>query len=122
MRGADLSPIVRDPEHGPVQDHVLFTFDDVRAGTPSVREPVPAANRIRAIREARWKFARYFHADGAFPEELEMYDLLEDPLELENLAHPQHPRFDDPAVVAERERLAIKLAEAEARNARPLPI
>jgi len=120
LRGADLTPIIEDPEHGPVQDHVLFTFDDTRASAASFKEPVAAANRIRAIREARFKYARYFHADGAFPEEHEMYDLQEDPLELHNLAHPEHPRYAEPAVVAERERLAAKLAAAEDRNARAL--
>jgi arylsulfatase A-like enzyme len=119
LRGSDLTPIIEDPDHGPVQDHVLFTFDDTRASAASVKEPVAAANRIRAIREPRFKYARYFHADGAFPEEREMYDLAEDPLELENLAHPGHPRYGEPAVAAERERLAAKLAEAEAANARP---
>jgi arylsulfatase A-like enzyme len=120
LRGADLTPIIEDPEHGPVQDHVLFTFDDTRAAAASVKEPIAAANRIRAIRERRFKYARYFHAEGAFPEEREMYDLEADPLELENLAHPEHPRYAEPDVVAERERLAAKLADAEARNARPL--
>jgi arylsulfatase A-like enzyme len=117
LRGSDLSPIIEDPEHGPVQDHVLFTFDDTRASADSFKEPVAAANRIRCIREARFKYARYFHADGAFPEEFELYDLENDPLELENLAHPDHPRYGDPEVVAQRERLAAKLAQAEARNA-----
>ena len=121
LRGADLTPIITDPAHGPVQDHVLFTYDDVRAGQGAMPEAVQAANRIRCIREARFKYARYFHADGAFPEEFELYDLQEDPLELENLAHPDHPRYHDPQVAAQRERLAAKLADAEARNARPLP-
>jgi arylsulfatase A-like enzyme len=119
LRGTDLAPIIADPEHGPVQDHVLFTFDDTRASADSIREPVAAANRIRCIREPRFKYARYFHADGAFPEEFEMYDLESDPLELENLAHPEHPRYAEPAVVDQRERLAAKLAAAEAANARP---
>jgi choline-sulfatase len=121
LRGTDLTPVIHDPEGGPVQDHVLFTFDDTRASADSIKEPVAAANRIRCIREPRFKFARYFHADGAFPEEFELYDLEADPLELENLAHPDHPRFDDPAVVTERARLLAKLVEAEDRNARPLP-
>jgi arylsulfatase A-like enzyme len=121
LRGADLSPLLRDPDSGPVQDEVLFTFDDMHAGTGRVREVVPAAGRIRCIREPRFKYARYFHAEGSFPAELEMYDLAEDPDELENLAHPDHPRFADPEVVAERERLRAKLAELEDRLARPVP-
>ena len=121
LRGADLSPLLRDPGSGPVQDEVLFTFDDMHAGTGKVREVVPAAGRIRCIREQRFKYARYFHAEGSFPAEYEMYDLAEDPDELENLAHPDHPRYDDPAVVAERERLQAKLAAAEERLARPVP-
>jgi hypothetical protein len=44
-----------------------------------------------------------------------MYDLQDDPHELENLAHPSHPRYGEPAVAAERDRLAAKLAELEAR-------
>ncbi len=121
LRGTDLSPLLRDPDSGPVQDEVLFTFDDMHAGTGKVREVVPAAGRIRCIREPRFKYARYFHAEGSFPAEFEMYDLVEDPDELENLAHPEHPRYDDPDVVAERERLAAKLADAEARLALPVP-
>ena len=96
LRGTDLSPLLRDPGSGPVQDEVLFTFDDMHAGTGKVREVVPAAGRIRCIREPRFKYARYFHAEGSFPAEFEMYDLARDPDELENLAHPDHPRYDDP--------------------------
>src|SRR4029077_17787189 len=121
LRGTDLSPLLRDPDSGPVQDEVLFTFDDMHAGTGKVREVVPAAGRIRCIREPGWKYARYFHAEGSFPAEFEMYDLVEDPDELENLAHPDHPRYDEPEVVAERERLEAKLAAAEAKLARPVP-
>jgi len=120
LRGTDLSPLLRDPDSGPVQDEVLFTFDDMHAGTGKVREVVPAAGRIRCIREPRFKYARYFHAEGSFPEEFEMYDLVDDPDELENLAHPDHPRYGDPTVVAERQRLQAKLADAEARLARPV--
>jgi arylsulfatase A-like enzyme len=116
LRGADLSPLIRDPANGAVQDEVLFTFDDMHPGTGRVQEVLPnLAGRIRGIRERRFKYARYFRADGAAPEEHEMYDLQDDPHELENLAHPSHPRYGEPAVAAERDRLAAKLAELEAR-------
>lgn len=121
LRGADLSPLLRDPDCGPVQDEVMFTFDDMHAGTGRVREVVPAAGRIRCIRERRFKYARYFHAEGSYPAEYEMYDLVEDPDELENVAHPDHPRFREPAVIAARERLRAKLADFEDRLARPVP-
>jgi len=38
LRGTDLSPLLRHPDSGPVQDSVLFTFDDMHAGTGRVRE------------------------------------------------------------------------------------
>ncbi len=120
LRGVDLSPTIRDPEHGPVQDEVLFTFDDMRAGAGNFREVVPAAGRIRCVREPRFTYARYFHADGSFPEEFEMYDRDEDPYELANLAHPDHSRYAEPEVAVERERLAAKLAVLEDRLARPV--
>ncbi len=44
-----------------------------------------------------------------------MYDLHANPKETDNLGSPANPRCNDPAVKAERERLARKLREAEAR-------
>jgi choline-sulfatase len=119
MRGTDLSPLVLDPNGEPVQDAVLFTFDDMHAGTGLVPEILPGApGRIRCIREKRFKYARYFDSQGRHPDEHEMYDLEADPYELENLAHPDHPRYNDPDVASERERLAARLAEVEADLAR----
>ncbi len=120
LRGTDLAPLLRDPDAGPVQDEVLFTFDDMHASVGFVKEVLPgAAGRIRCIRERRFKYARYFHSEGSHPAEFEMYDLQEDPGELENLAHPDHPRYAEPAVAAERERLAARLAQVEDELARP---
>jgi hypothetical protein len=42
------------------------------------------------------------------------------PSELENLAHPAHPRYDDAATAEERSRLSEKLADLEDGLARPL--
>lgn len=96
LRGKDLSPIVNNPEHGSIgDDTILFTFDDVKAGSVNVASAVNAANRIRCIVTPEWKFARYFHADNSYPTEYEMYHLLEDPNEMHNLGNPNHPRFKD---------------------------
>lgn len=115
LMGHSLAPILQSPEKAPaVQEEIIFTYDDVRAGNPNA-SPVNAADRIRCIREAKWKYARYFHAKGSYPEEWEMYDLECNPEETDNLGSPANPRYNDPAVKAERERLAQKLREAEVR-------
>jgi hypothetical protein len=44
-----------------------------------------------------------------------MYDLEANPEETDNLGSPANPRYNDPAIKAERERLAQKLKETEAR-------
>lgn len=115
LSGRSLAPIVADPEGtAGVQDEIVFTFDDIRASNPN-GPVVRAADRIRCVREAKWKYARYFHQNGSYPEEWEMYDLEHDPDETDNLASPANPRYGDPAIRAERERLAAKLREAEVR-------
>lgn len=77
-----------------------------------IGEVLPGApGRIRSIRERRFKYAPYVDSEGRHPDQHEMYDLDTDPLELENLAHPDHPRQDEPTVAAERERLAARLAQ-----------
>lgn len=115
LRGTDLGPSLRGEGGEPAQDHVLFTFDDMHAGTGRVPEVLPGApGRIRCIRERRFKFARYHDTEGRHTDEFEMYDLVEDPDELENLAHPDHPRYADPGLARERERLAAKLEAARA--------
>jgi hypothetical protein len=73
---------------------------------PAAPRSERAANRIRCIRETRWKYARYFDANGSYPEEFELYDLDNDPTEITNLAY-------DPTYKKERERLAKKLAQRE---------
>ncbi|MFN3851868.1 MAG: sulfatase-like hydrolase/transferase [Spirosomataceae bacterium] len=117
LKGADLSPVILGTATEPVQEEILFTFDDFRAGNANLLDPMPTANRIRCIREKDWKYSEYFYIapEGkdpkmSHPNEYEMYHLKEDPHEMENLANPDHPRYNDPFVVAERNRLAAKLA------------
>ena len=105
-KGNSFAPLLANPDRASGGGDLYFTFDDVRAGFPDNPSAVRAANRIRCIREARWKYARYFDANGSYPEEFELYDLDNDPNEVANLAY-------DPAYKKERERLAKKLAQRE---------
>lgn len=114
LMGVDLSPIIQNPEvEQNLQTEILFTYDDIRASNGNVKNVVNAPDRIRCVRERRWKYARYFHADSSYPDEFEMYDVEQDPNELQNLANPNHPNYNDPAIAAQRERLANLLAERE---------
>jgi len=118
LDGVDLAPLISEPDGPPVRSDVYFTYDDLHAGAGMVKELLPGVpGNIRCVREPRYKYARYFNQAGEAPEEHEMYDLEADPGELQNLAHPDHHRFSDAAVAAERERLAARLAELEQRHA-----
>jgi choline-sulfatase len=106
--GFDLSPLFSNPA-GSVQDAVLFTFDDEDAGQstpPPAGLAVNQPNHIRCIREANWKYARYFDPSGVEGEQYELYDLVSDPNELSNLA-------GKPANKNDQDRLAAKLAQIE---------
>jgi arylsulfatase A-like enzyme len=85
LRGVNLTPMLE--KDAPVQDAILFTFDDTKAGSSSKASVVKAANRIRCVRTANWKFTHYFDALGGYPDEFELYDLVNDPIELNNLAY-----------------------------------
>ena len=88
-----------------MQDYVLFTFDDVHAGQNEATAiypngaSAPSPNRIRMIRTADFKYARYFGTDAngqPVPDQQEFYDLRPTggdynalfglPLELKNLS------------------------------------
>jgi len=120
FKGVDFSSIILDPNADDVQDAILFTFDDVKAGMET-EQLVSPPNRLRCIREKNWKYVRYFDAAGEAAPEYEMYDLVNDPQELQNLAHPSHPRYNDDDIVAQRNRLAEKLARMEEELLAPLP-
>ncbi len=120
FKGVDFSQIIYDPDTPTVQEEILFVFDDIKAGQENIEQMVTPPNRIRCIREQRWKFARYFDAAGQVANEYEMYDMQNDPRELQNLAHPLHPRFNDPEIVEERKRLAEKLQMIEETRLQPL--
>jgi arylsulfatase A-like enzyme len=117
-RGVDYADHVLGTGTGPTQDRVVFTYDDTLAGQnrpPYVKPP----NHIVAIREKRWKLAKYYDAAGEVPTQWEMYDLKKDPLERWNLAHRPHKMTR--AQRTQFRRLKKRLAHVEATTLAPLP-
>ncbi|HEU4656965.1 MAG TPA: sulfatase-like hydrolase/transferase [Capillimicrobium sp.] len=114
--GVDYARHVLGSAKGPVQDHVVFTFDDFQAGQDS-GPYVPQPNHIVSIREKRWKIARYYDPTGEREDQWEMYDLRSDPLERRNIAWPATRR----TAREERQlrRLQRKLARVERTQLRP---
>jgi choline-sulfatase len=88
--GIDLGPVLRSEADG-VRDAVLFTYDDHQAGT-FLQEAPGQPNRIRCIRDARWKYAVYLDPNGGYAAEYELYDLDADPDEALNLVHKRGGR------------------------------
>ena len=111
LAGTSLVPILQDGT--PVQDSILFTYDDTKAGSNSQWSAVNAANRIRCIRTEKWKYSYYFDAAGAYYNQYELYDLVNDPSEYTNLAY-------DPAYNEIRENLRKQLHKLEVTKLRAL--
>jgi arylsulfatase A-like enzyme len=97
----------------PVQGSILFTYDDTKAGSNSQWSAVNAANRIRCIRTEKWKYSYYFDAAGAYYNQYELYDLVNDPSEYTNLAY-------DPAYKEVRDDLKKQLHKLEVAKLRAM--
>jgi arylsulfatase A-like enzyme len=116
-QGVDYSRLVLDPSKGkPVQDYIVFTYDDYQSGQTGPHPPPP--NHIVSIREERYKLAEYYDVDEKRPREWEMYDLLRDPMETRNLAASGAKR--PPTEQAEYERLRVKLQHVKETRLQPL--
>lgn len=115
--GVDYSSIVLNPKSKPVQEEIVFTYDDWQSGQAS-GPYVPAPQHIVSFREKRWKFAEYWDATGDVPSEFEMYDLKTDPLETVNIAHASHDRT--PAQDLQFLRLMKKLQTIKSTRLQPL--
>lgn len=116
--GKDYSKLVLGRSKKPVQDHIVFTFDDYQAGQkqgPYVRAP----QHIVSIRERHWKIAKYYDVERKKAPEWELYDLRNDPLEKKNLAGPKSRR--NAKQEAQFKRLRRKLAKVERQQLQPLP-
>jgi choline-sulfatase len=95
----------------------VFTYDDWQSGQAMGPYPQPP-NHIVSIREERYKLARYYDADGKFPDQWEMYDLERDPLERTNLAYKGYKRTAKQQ--REYKRLRVKLAKVQRTRLQPL--
>ena len=78
--GTSIVPVIRNPSRA-LQDHTLFSFDDLFFLPPNFPN-----SHIRAIRSGEWIYAVYFTVDGSGIE-YELYNIKSDPLQLKNLAH-----------------------------------
>ncbi len=92
---------------------MLFTYDDHQAGT-ALQEVAGQPNRIRCVRDGRWKYAVYLDPNGRVPSEFELYDLDADPLEVHNLIDKRSGTPRGAAAARELPRLCELLATARA--------
>jgi len=109
LDGEDLAPIVSG-DGDSVREAVLFTYDDHQAGT-ALQDGAGQPNRLRCVRDGRYKYAVYLDPAGRARPEYELYDLEEDPLEVRNLLDVRGGRAPDARHERERERLAATLAD-----------
>jgi choline-sulfatase len=120
--GFDLGPILAGTSDS-VRDAVLFTYDDHQAGT-AFQDVSGQPNRLRCVRDARWKYAVYLDPAGATAPEYELYDLESDPNEATNLVDKHTGRARTGVAEGERRRLHERLQRACAESGTltpPLP-
>jgi choline-sulfatase len=112
--GRDLGPLLYGEKES-VRDAVLFTYDDHQAGT-ALQDGAGQPNRIRCVRDARWKYAVYLDPTGRASPEYELYDLESEPNEAHNLLNKATGRARTATHEGERQRLAGLLEELCTRS------
>jgi arylsulfatase A-like enzyme len=116
-QGVDYSPIILGASRKPVQDYVVFTYDDYQAGQNN-GPYVPPPQHLVGIRERNWKICLYYDTAGTVPPQWELYDLANDPLEQRNLAWPGTRRT--PTQQRNFRRLQAKLVKVWNARLQPL--
>ncbi len=102
--GVELGGVLGSAPRARVRDRVLFTYDDHQAGT--ARQEAPGQpNRVRCVREGRFKYAAYLDPRGRARPEHELYDMESDPLEVRNLLDRSTAEPRTPQAGRELERL-----------------
>ena len=118
----DFGPLAAgNPGADPSADRaVLFTFDDHQCGT-AYTDVTARPNRIRAVRTKDSMYAVYCDPDDRGNRQYELYDLVRDPTQIENLLDVDTGRVRDPRDEPLRERMARELEAAVAQSRSPLP-
>lgn len=144
--GVDYGSRILDAQAPAAQDYVLFTYDDIYAGQSSANGTdngiVAPPNRIHMIREADYKYARYFDGLGQAADQQEFYDLRPaaqggtdtdsatgEPVELRNLSVwaealrtlRDQPTLATPAQQLRRTQMMQRLSDVVAERLQPLP-
>ncbi len=114
--GVDYSSIILNPNVASVQDYIAFTYDDYQSGQAGSPFPTPP-NHIVGIIQSRWKLAEYYDPAGTVPSQYEMYDLVSDPSESENLAND----LANPAIASQFHSLLTQLELVKRTRLQPLP-
>jgi arylsulfatase len=126
LRGKSLVPVLDAPATAKVKDATVTSCDENWSATEQFGVGKPWKKHVRALLTGRYKIARYYAVTGGGlgqprtvhldEQELEAYDLHNDPLELRNLARdPAHA-----ALVADLHAWLIEL-ESERFAALTIP-
>ncbi len=140
FKGVDYSSLVKNPAGSAVQDHILFTFDDIWSGQEAAGFPngiVPAPNRIQALREKDYKYVYYFDGTGVASPQDEFYDmrtlaqggtdtdastgLAKEFLNISSWAVARGQTAPSAALEKERSRMEAKLKKVVKTKLAPLP-